>query len=86
MSDHNKVIIRFVVNGDPTVVEAAANAPLRVACEKALRDTNNTSRPLEEWETRTETGGRVDIGSKVVDLGLVDGVRLFISVKVAAGG
>lgn len=86
MSDHNKVTIRFVVNGEETVIEAPANAPLHVARDKALRETSNTSRPPEEWETRTEAGLVLDASAKVNDLGLVDGVRLFVNVRVAAGG
>lgn len=51
MANNNKIAIRFVVNGEEVIVEAAVHAPLKVARDKALRDTNNGGRPADEWET-----------------------------------
>ena len=87
MSSKNKITLIFIINGVDVPVEANLNAPLKVARDKALKDSNNTGRPLDEWEVHTEEGGEaLDVNIKCEDLGLNDGDRLLLSLEVAAGG
>jgi hypothetical protein len=86
MTSHNKLTLIFIVNGVDVPVEANIHEPLKVARDKALRDSNNTGRPMDEWEIHNDAGQALDPDKKIVDLSLVDGARLFLNLKVAAGG
>ena len=86
MTSHNKITLIFIVNGVDVQVEANIHEPLEVARDKALRDSNNTGRPMDEWEIHNDAGQLLDPGKKIEDLSLGDGARLFLNLKVAAGG
>jgi len=51
-----------------------------------LTDSNNTGRPMDEWEIHNDAAQALDPDKKIEDLGLADGARLFLNLKVAAGG
>jgi hypothetical protein len=86
MTSHNKITLIFIVNGVDVPVEANIHEPLKVARNKALTDSNNTGRPMDEWEIHNDAGQALDPDKKIEDLGLADGARLFLNLKVAAGG
>ncbi len=86
MTSHNKITLIFIVNGVDVPVEANIHEPLKVARNKALTDSNNTGRPMDEWEIHNDAGQALDPDTKIVDLGLADGARLFLNLKVGAGG
>ena len=86
MSSKNKITLIFIVNGVDVPVEANIHEPLKVARNKALQDSNNSGRPVDEWEVHNDEGQSLDTDKKVQDLGLVDGARLFLNLKVGAGG
>ena len=50
MSSPKKISITVVVNGQPTVVDAAQDAALGTIIPDALRQTENTGQPAENWE------------------------------------
>lgn len=81
-----KIHIVFVVNGQDVPVETNVNAPLRVAIHRALELSGNTGRDPDEWETRNVSGVLLEPTRKVEELGLVDGTRLFVNLRVGAGG
>ncbi len=86
MSSRNSVTLIFIVNGVDVRVEANVNSPLKEARNRALADSNNTGRPMDEWEIHNDAGQARDPDKKIADLGLADGARLFLNLKVAAGG
>jgi hypothetical protein len=60
---------------------------LRVAVEKALAESGNTGRrDPSEWEVRDSAGVLLEMAREIKALGLDDGARLFLSLKVGAGG
>ncbi len=86
MTEKNKISLIFIVNGVDVVIDANVHEPLKVARDKALKDSNNTGRNMDEWEVHNEEGEALDPTKKVQELGLVDGARLFLNLKVGAGG
>ena len=82
----NKIKIVFIVNGVEAPVEANLYEPLRAARNKALEESKNTGRPVDEWQVHTEDGVLLDADKKIVELGLKDEVRLLLSLAVGAGG
>lgn len=84
--DNDKFItLVIVVNTTPTTVKINETAPLKAAAEKALEQTHNTGRPLDDYEMRL--GNTVlDMSKKVKDYNLKDGTELFLSLKAGTGG
>ena len=76
----------FIINGEDVTVEVTENQKLHVGRDKALRDSGNTGRPVDEWEIRTEGGIVLSPDASVSGSGLVNGSRLLLSLRVAAGG
>lgn len=83
---HNKITLIFIVNGVDVPVEANVNQPLKVARNKALEESNNTGRPMDEWEVHDDEGKALDADTKLENLNIMDGARLFLNLKVGAGG
>jgi hypothetical protein len=81
-----KYTIMFVIAGDDVPVEVNLNEPLHVAVTKALKESNNTSRPRDDWETRNTEGSLLGSDAKISALGLVAGARVMLSPKVGGGG
>ncbi len=85
MSD-NKIKIIFIVNGVDVPVDVNLNAPIQTGRNKALELSNNTGRPPEEWEIHNDAGEPLVPSNKASQLNLKDGDRLFLNLKVGAGG
>ena len=83
--DH-KIKIIFIINGQDYSIESNVNAPLMAAVQLALTESDNTGRPPEEWEVRDASGVLLEKNRTPKDLGLLEGVRLFLSLRVGAGG
>ncbi len=81
-----KIRLIFIINGQDYIVEANLNAPLMVAVQQALVESGNQGRPAEEWEVRNVSGVLLDQSKTPQELGLVDRTRLFLSLRVGAGG
>lgn len=87
MSPAKKISLTFVINGvDEKVSNINVNEPLTAARNKALAQSSNTGRPVDEWEVHLEDGTPLDSDKKISELGLEDGTRLFLNLKVGAGG
>jgi Protein of Unknown function (DUF2604) len=84
--DKQKITLIFIINGENFSVDANVNAPLKEAVARALAESHNTGRPPEEWEVRDSSGVLLEINRSPKDLGLKDNARLFLSVRVGAGG
>jgi hypothetical protein len=81
-----RITIVFIINGQDVPVETNSNAPLKNAVREALRESGNTGREADEWETRDASGVLLETNRKVQELGIVAGSRLFLSLRVGAGG
>lgn len=84
---HHKITLIFIINGENFPVETNVDAPLIQAVERALVQSGNTGRrDPREWEVRDSSGALLEVDRTIKDLGLKDGARLFLSLKVGAGG
>ena len=84
---HHKITLIFIINGEDFPVETNVEAPLLVAVERALVESGNTGRrDPREWEVRDSSGVLLEVDRTVKELGLKDRARLFLSLKVGAGG
>jgi hypothetical protein len=84
---HHTISLVFIINGENFPVEANVEASLIVAVEKALVLSGNTGRrDPREWEVRDSNGILQEVERTVKELGLKDGARLFLSLRVGAGG
>ena len=83
----NKIVLTFIINGqDFAVDDVNIKAPLHVAIHRALKESGNTGRPEEEWEVRDASGALLERNRSPQELRLTNGSRLFLSLKVGAGG
>lgn len=82
----HKVTLIFIINGENFSVQTNVNEPLKAAVQRALSESGNSGRPPDEWEVRDSSGVLLETGRKVKELGLKDGTRLFLSLRVGAGG
>ena len=86
MSTTKKISITVVVSGQPTVIDVIEDAPLRTIIPDALRQTENSGQPPENWELRDADGTLLDLNKKIGDYGFQDKTRLFLSLKAGVGG
>ena len=86
MSTAKKISITVVVNGQPTVVDAIGDASLSTIIPDALRQTENSGQPPENWELRDADGTLLDLDKKIEDYGFPPKVRLFLNLKAGVGG
>lgn len=80
-----RIDLTIIVNGQPTVVRANPNAPLRTVVEKALEQTNNTGQPPENWELNYN-GTVLDLSAKIETFGFGPDAKLFLNLKAGIGG
>jgi hypothetical protein len=83
--DH-KIDLIFIINGQDFPIEANVQAPLMEAVQRALAESGNTGRPPDEWEVRDASGVLLEKHRSPKELGLHNGARLFLSLRVGAGG
>ena len=83
---HHKIGLIFIINGQDFPIEANVQAPLMEAVQRALAGSGNTGRPADEWEVRDAGGVLLEKNRTPKDLGLDNGARLFLSLRVGAGG
>jgi hypothetical protein len=84
MPESNAIDLVVVVNGEPVTVSGNLEAPLRTIVPEALRLSNNSAQPPENWELRDENGKLLDLGEKIEDL--PRGTKLFLNLKAGVGG
>ncbi len=86
MSTGKETSITVVVNGQPTVVDAFGDALLGTIVPDALRQTENSGQPPENWELRDADGTLLDLNKKIEDYGFPPKARLFLNLKAGVGG
>jgi hypothetical protein len=80
------VEITMVVNGQPVVIQATEQEPLRDVRHKALEETKNLAQPPENWEIKNEAGVVLDPEKKVGEFEFGKKVTLFLSLKAGVAG
>jgi hypothetical protein len=83
--DH-KVMLIFIINGQDFPLETNIKAPLKSAVQRVLAESGNTGRPPDEWELRDAAGVLLETHRTPEELGIINGARLFLSLRVGAGG
>lgn len=81
-----KIALIFIINGQDFPIETEIHEPLIEAVKRALVVSGNTGRPSDEWEVRDTSGVLLEKNRTPKDLGLHNGARLFLSLRVGAGG
>ena len=84
-NNKNLTSLNFSVTGKKTTIEKVnVNQPLRVAVQKALKETGST-RPLDEYEV-LYNNNIIDIDQKVETFNFPEDAVIFISLKTGKGG
>lgn len=86
MPSKNQIQLTVVVNGEPTIVEANVEAPLRTVIPKALHQTGNSGQPPENWELRDTGGTLLELDAKIETFNFTPESRLFLNLKAGIGG
>jgi hypothetical protein len=76
----------FIINGQDYPTHVDPRLPLSIGVQRVLQESGNTGRPADEWEVRDAAGVLLETNRSPHELGLHDGTRLFLSLKVGAGG
>ena len=83
-SNHLQLV--FIVNGKETLVaNLNPNQPLKDAVEKALAQTANSGRQIEEWSVKWNNLD-LDISRKIEDYKFPPDDKIFLSLKSGVGG
>jgi hypothetical protein len=85
MSEH-EIEITVIVNGHPVGVKVNVKEQLRSVVERVLRESGNSGQPIDNWELRDSAGQILDLAKKVADYGIMNGAKLFLSLKAGVGG
>lgn len=78
--------LMMIINGVDVPVQVSMSDPIRVARDLALVPSNNTGRPVNEWEVHNEYGECIDPNTLIEEMNVFDGDRFFITLQVGAGG
>ncbi|MGA2408248.1 MAG: DUF2604 domain-containing protein [Bacteroidales bacterium] len=80
------ISLTFIVNGSETIVEKVnVHQPLHVSVQKALEQTGNTGRPINEWQV-IFNDKTLDSNRKVEDFNFPENAVIFLSLKAGQGG
>jgi hypothetical protein len=86
MPPNQKLHLSVIVNGEPTLVEVNANAPLRTVIPPALHQSGNAGQPPENWELRDAAGALLDLDAKIGSFGFPADAKVFLNLKAGIGG
>jgi hypothetical protein len=82
----NLIHLVFIVNGKETLVDNLnPNEQLRAAVERALAQTGNSGRQIEEWSVKLNNHD-LDISKKIEDYKFSADAKIFLSLKSGVGG
>jgi hypothetical protein len=76
----------FIVNGVDVPVTMRPEEPLHDGMGRALQISGNNARSLTEWELRDERGRLLDPSKSPGAYGFEGRTRLFLTIRVGAGG
>jgi hypothetical protein len=75
-----------VVSGQPTPVRVNSNQTIAHLIHEALQQSGNKGQDPSQWDLRLEGGDLLDPGLRVGDVGLTDGMTLYLNPRAGAGG
>lgn len=78
--------IIVIINGVETPVQANIESKLIDIMSEARKESNNTGRPILDWDIYTSDGVSLNTTKTINSLRLADGERLFMNLGVGAGG
>ena len=78
--------LTFIVNGEDVLISSNSESSLASARDAALIETRNTGRPLDQWEVRKESGELLDTTRLIHSFGFEERARVFVTLRVGAGG
>lgn len=78
--------VTFIINGEDVPVDYCPWTRLATLRDLALDDSYNTGRPHDHWEIRDARGVYMDAAVPMDKYDLPDGQRLFLCLRVGAGG
>jgi hypothetical protein len=81
-----KLSLQIVIGGLTTSLEFNPKQPLHAVIAEALGKTGNSGRRPGEWLATNQAGDPLDTGKTLEELGIVSGMRLFLSPGAGAGG
>ena len=81
-----EVSLDVVISGAVTPLTFRSTEPLHAVIAEALAKTHNTGRPPSEWVATNQAGDQLDSRKTLAQLGLVSGMRLFLTVGAGVGG
>lgn len=82
----NQIQLLFIVNGTETLVEKVnVNQPLHVPVQKALDQTGNNGRQIDDWQV-IYNDQTLDINRKVEEYNFLKNGVIFLSLKAGQGG
>lgn len=82
-----RISLIFIINGEDFPLTVEPDTALSRAVDRVLQESGNTGRrETSEWEVRDSAGVLLDMARTIKELGLTEGTRLFLSLKVGAGG
>ena len=83
---HNLCSLVFVINGDEELVEKVnINQPLRVAAQKALDESGNSSKPLSDYQV-VYNEQQISLDKKVGDYNFPANALIYLNLNTAGGG
>lgn len=86
MANKNKVDLVVVVNTEDVAVEANVHWTLGNVAQHALNKSESKNRPLSDFDLKDASGALLDTDQTVEEKQLMDGTKLFLSLKVGVQG
>lgn len=81
-----EVDLVVVVSGQPTRVRVNVNQMVAQLIHEALQQSGNHGQDPSQWDLRLEGGDLLDPGQRLTDVGLTDGMTLYLNPRAGAGG
>lgn len=84
--NEKKITIHVIVMGDEQEYDVNVKKKLEPIVKKALKDSGNEGQPISKWQLRTEDGRLLDMDKTIEEEHILDGDKLFLSLKQGKGG
>lgn len=82
----DRVLVKVVVTGQPTEIEARREQTLGSLVGQALEQTGNVGQPADNWEMKDLEGNVLDLNRTIGSLCAEGELTLFLSLKAGAAG
>jgi Protein of Unknown function (DUF2604) len=86
MPSEQNIDVTVVVSGQPVRLQVNVHQTVEHLIHAALQESSNKGQAPSEWELRTESGTLLNPSARIADVGLAEGVTLFLNPRAGAGG